>query len=769
MTATPDLATTPPEDRDRRDENLPGRGLLQRLVLRHRRLVLTAAAAMAVLGAVLAGPAFARLSPGGFDDPGSESTRAAETIATRLGAQAPDVLAMYSDRNATVDEPSFESAVRAVEARVRARPQVRDVVGFYDGGDARFVSPDRHHTYLAVQLRAADDSRRRDGFDAIKSDLVARSVTTEIGGDVAVQAEGDAITARDVEHSELISFPVVLLLLVIIFRGAVAAALPLVTGGLAILGALGVTRLFETATAVSTFAINTISLLGLGMAIDYALIVISRYREELAVRQQAGQPLDRSTVQAAVSSTLRTAGRTVLVSGVTVSLSLASLLVFPETFLRSMAFGGMAAVLLAMLASVTALPAVLLMLGYRINALSFGKGHPGRRGDGECRADSNGGWARFARAVMRRPVIAVVGVVAALAALSLPLTRLHLSGFDERILPVDAQARLAQEHLVARFPGLSATPVEILATGGTEAELRAVTGELAAIVGVRGVDLVARRDDTALLVVSHRGSAGSEQARSVVDAIRSLPTPRGVQLSVTGTTAELTDQLDSLGARLPIMLAVMALVTLTLLFFAFGSILLPVKAILVDCLSVAASLGAIVWGFQQGHLQGLLGFTATGTLEPTTLVLVVAVLFGLATDYEVFLLSRVREEWDRCRDSTTAVTRGLQRTGGLITAAALLLGVVTAGFATGDIVISKLVGVGMVVGLAVDALLVRTILVPATMRLFGAAGWWLPRPLAAIYRRFGLHRLPQCVEPHASTALSTTSQRAVDPPRLHDK
>jgi RND superfamily putative drug exporter len=752
MTGPTEVTTPPPRDGDRDSQTVQGHGPLQRLVLGHRHLVLAAAAVLAVLGAVLAGPAFARLAPGGFDDPGSESTRAAEAIATLLGAQAPDVLAMYSDRDATVDDRGFRAAVRAVEAQVAARPQVRGVTGYYDAGDARFVSPDRHHTYLAVQLRAADDSRRRHAFDAIRSDLDARGLTTEIGGDVAVQAEGDAITAHDVERGELISFPIVLLLLAIIFRGLVAAALPLLTGSLAILGALAVTRLFETATAVSTFAVNTISLLGLGMAIDYALIVISRYREELNHRQEDlerhGRSLDRAAVHAAVASTLRTAGRTVVVSGLTVSLSLASLLVFPETFLRSMAYGGMAAVLLAMLASVTALPALLLVLGARINALSFGRR---RAGGGRGGAGStDGGWARFARAVMRRPVVAVAGVVAVLAALSLPLTDLRLNGFDERILPAGAHARVAQQHLEATFPGLSATPVQVLVTGATEPQLRAVTTEIAAIEGVGSVDPAARRGDAALLVVTQPGSAGSQQARSVVNAIRTLPTPPRVRLAVTGTTAELTDQLHSLGARLPVMFAVMALVTLTLLFLAFGSVLLPVKAILVDCLSVAASLGAIVWGFQHGHLQHLLGFTATGDLEPTTLVLVVAVLFGLATDYEVFLLSRVREEWDRRPQNTAAVTRGLQRTGGLITAAALLLGIVTAGFATGDIVISKLVGVGMVVGLAVDALLVRTILVPATMRLFGAASWWLPRPLAALYRRFALHRSPHDADSRAS-------------------
>jgi trehalose monomycolate/heme transporter len=519
-----------------------------------------------------------------------------------------------------------------------------------------------------------------------------------------------------------IALPLVLILLFLIFRGLVAAAVPLLIGGLAVLGALSAIRLIETATMVSTFAINTISLLGLGMAIDYSLIIITRYREEL---RAGGAPRDAAT------ATLTTAGRTVVVSGVTVGLSLACLLVFPEPFLKSMAYGGMAAVLVAMICAVTVLPALLVLLGGRINALRLG-----RRPAAEPRRD--GPWARLAWSVMRRPVAAIVVVVVVLGVLASSLAHLRLGGFDVRVLPDNAESRVASERLSAAFPQLADAPIQVLVTGATAAQVVEVEEELRELSSTRGVAPVTGTDAGTLLLVSYEGSSGSADARGLVADIRGLDTAEGVSLHVTGPPAAAKDQIDSLGARLPLMLALMAAATLVLLFLAFGSVLVPVKAVVVNAMSVAATLGVLVWAFQDGHLAGVLGFTSTGDLEPTTLVLVVALLFGLATDYEVFLLSRVREEWDRENDSGGAVARGLQRTGGLITAAALLLGVVTAGFAAGDIVISKVVGVGMVVGLVIDALLVRVILVPAVMRLLGRSSWWLPRPLRSVHHRFGV-------------------------------
>jgi len=325
-----------------------------------------------------------------------------------------------------------------------------------------------------------------------------------------------------------------------------------------------------------------------------------------------------------------------------------------------------------------------------------------------------------------------------LAVLSIPVLHLRFGGFDERILPADSGPRIAAEALARDFPGLASEPIEVLAEGADADQLAHLAGSLRGLPGVSSATVSAVRAGHALLEVSYHGEPAAASTRALVGEIRGLPAPAGVSVMVTGPPAEAADQLHSLAAGLPWMLLTMALVTLVLLFLAFGSVVLPVKAVVVNVLSVGAAFGVLVWGFQYGHLSGILHFTSTSYLEPTTLVLVLALLFGLATDYEVFLLSRVREEWVRRGDNAAAVAAGLQRTGGLITAAALLLGVVTAGFASGQLVIAKLIGVGMVAGLALDAVLVRTILVPSTMKLLGRLNWWLPAPLAAVYRRLGL-------------------------------
>jgi RND superfamily putative drug exporter len=720
---------------------------IARLVVGRRLAVLLAAGVFVVAGVLWGTSAFGRLAAGGFDDPGSQSTLAAQRISAQLGQHAPDVLVLYSSRSATVGAPAFRAAVKGAESRLRAMPEVAAVTGYYDSSSPRFVSADRHSTYIAVQLRAGDDSQRRTAFDKIKPELPAPGLSAQVGGDVAVQAAGDDVTKRDVARGEMFAFPVVLVLLAVIFGSVVAALMPLLVGIVAILGALTATRVVESFTTVSTFAINTITLLGLGMAIDYALIVINRYREQL---RRGDSPHE------AARRTILTAGRTVVVSGLTVTLSLASMLVFPEVFLHSMALGGMSAVFIAMVASLTVLPAALAVLGHRVNALPVRR-RAVRAGDGADSAAEDGAWARIARAVMRHPVRYASAVVLVLAVLSVPVLHLRFGGFDERVLPADSGPRIAAGALARDFPGLASYPIEVLAEGADDRQLAHLAGTIRALPGVSSATVSAARAGHALLEVSYHGAPAAAPARALVGEIRGLPTPAGVSVLVTGPPAEVADQLHSLAAGLPWMLLTMALVTLVLLFLAFGSVVLPVKAVAVNVLSVGAAFGVLVWGFQYGHLSGILHFTSTPYLEPTTLVLILALLFGLATDYEVFLLSRVREEWARSGDNTAAVAAGLQRTGGLITAAALLLGVVTAGFASGQLVIAKLIGVGMVTGLALDAILVRTILVPSTMKLLGRLNWWLPAPLAAVYRRLGL-READAPAPTGHSAPEATSR-----------
>jgi RND superfamily putative drug exporter len=400
-------------------------------------------------------------------------------------------------------------------------------------------------------------------------------------------------------------------------------------------------------------------------------------------------------------------------------------------FLKSMGYGGMAAVLVAMLAALTVLPALLAVLGPRINALSFR-----RRRTRPAGSVHDGAWARLARSVMRRPALYLIAVVILLGALASPFLRAQFGGFDERVLPVGTPSRTVSERIANEFPGGSSAPISVLVSGA--ASVDEFVARVRALPDVSRADVTANKGESWLVQVSYPGEPGGQTGRDVVERIRALPVPAGTEVLVGGRAAADLDLLDSLGGRLPWMALFVGVVTFLLLFFAFGSLVLPIKAIVMNIVSIGASFGVVVWVFQDGHLAGWLGFTSTGFLEPTNLILMLAILFGLSTDYEVFLLSRVREEWDRTGDNTEAVTAGLQRTGGIITAAALLLIVVIGGFATGGAATIKMLGVGTVVAVAVDAALVRTLLVPATMRLLGRSNWWAPGPLARIYRRYGL-------------------------------
>jgi RND superfamily putative drug exporter len=675
---------------------------------------------------------FGRLSGGGFNDPGSESALVREQAFQAFGPRDPDVLALYSSPTATVTDPAFRDAVTAALDRAKASPQVASVISFYDTGSPDLVSTDRHATYAAIILRPGGGT----GVDRPVEELLPAggAVRTQLGGTRAFERQANAMTTSDIERAELLSTPILLVLLVLIFGSVVAAASPLLIGGVAILGAFIVTRLLSQVTNVSTFAINIITLIGLGLSIDYALFVVSRFRAELAA---TGRPGDRQSIVEAVGRTMATAGRTVAVSGVTVTLALASLLLFRQGFLRSMAYGGMSAVAIAMLASLTVLPAWLAVLGPWVNAWRvplprLRRARAADRGD----ADRIGaGWARLAHSVMRRPWLYLAGTLAVLVVLALPVTRIQFGGIDVRVLPASADSRAVADRLDAQFPHHNRYPIQVLATGVDRDGAAALASRLSGVPGVTAVAPVATAGDQALYTVDFRGDPAGDGPRRIVRDIRALPQPANVHIGVTGYTADLVDQLRGLGARLPWMVLFVVAVTLVLLFAAFGSVVLPVKAVLMNIVSLGAAFGAVVFIFQQGHFASWLGHSATGFIEPTDPILMVAVLFGLSTDYEVFLLSRVREEWVAGADNATAVATGLQRTGRIITSAALLLIVVIIGFATGRTGFVKLIGVGMIVAIVVDATLVRALLVPATMRLLGNWNWWAPGPLRRLHNR----------------------------------
>ncbi len=719
---------------------------LGHLTYTRRRWVLAVAGVFVLVAIGWGTSVFSRLVGGGFNDPGAESTRAATVADQTFGRDAVDVVVIYSSPTLTVDDPAFRSAVTST---LTALPKA-DVAAVFTADQAPgMVSADRHSTYVAIRLTGHNDSQRQDAYDAIKSQLAAPGLHTLRGGAVAINEAINKQVTADIGKAEGISTPILILLLVLVFGGLAAASLPLAIGGLAILGAFTALRVISIFTDVSVFAINIVTMLGLGLAIDYGLFIVSRFREELALRGGG-----RDEVQAAVVATMRTAGRTVLFSGLTVALALSALLLFDLPFLRSMGYGGVAAVLVAMTAALTVLPALLSVLGPRVNALRVRVPRFGRRSrpvlHGPTGASSSpeavpqhGVWYRIATSVMRRPVAYVVGITVVLLAMGLPFFGVRWGSPDHRALPVGAEARVAGEVLSSTFPQSSTSPITAIVTlhrpaAAASADLAAYTARLEKVPGVTGAEVTGAVGDHARIEMTYTPDPASTDGRALVAAVRAVPDPTGAQVLVGGFSATNADTLSAIGRTLPWATLWIVGGMLVLLFLAFGSVVLPFKAVLMNMLSLSASFGAVVWVFQDGHLSGLLGFTSVGSVEATQPVLMFAIAFGLAMDYEVFLLSRVREEWDRTHDNTRAVALGLERTGRIITSAAALLIVVIGAFATSGVTFIKMIGVGVAVAILVDATIVRALLVPATMRLLGRVNWWAPAPLARFYARFGL-------------------------------
>jgi trehalose monomycolate/heme transporter len=699
-----------------------GRAIYRRRLL---TLVLTliALAAAAAWGTGVFG---SLQSSGGFTPPNSESQRASNLAAGAFGRNDADVVVLYRSPTMTVADPAYRAAVaRSLAALPHGR--VTAAQTYWSTGSAGFVSANRHETYAVLQLAGSSDEARTTSYDAIKADLTAPGLRTLVGGSVPTFESVNNEVKADIGRAEAFSMPVLLILLLLIFGSLTSALLPLAVGGTAIIGSFAVLRLLSLGTAVSTYSINITTILGVGLGIDYGLFMVSRFREEL--RRQP-------TVEAAVARTVATAGRTVAVSGITVAVALSSLMLFPEVFLRSMGYGGVATVLVDMIAALTLLPALLALLGHRVNSLRV------RLLARETAIHDHGGaWRRIAGSVMRRPVIYAVVIVAALLALGTPFLSVKWGGTDATVLSASSQPHQVADVLNRNFPG---NPIEavvrlpgLVSAPAQRAALAAYTSRLDRVPGVAGAQLTAARGDVARIDMRYAPEAYSAQARAIVQRVRAVSGPAGATVLVGGVTAGLVDELASMGQTLPWMALVMVLATFVLLFLAFGSVVLPVKAIVMNVLSLAAAFGAVVWIFQDGHLSGLLNFTPS-SIDPAMPILMLAIVFGLSMDYEVFLLSRIRERYDLTSDNTAAVADGLQRTGGIITSAALLLIIVVAAFSASSIVFIKLLGVGMVIALVVDASVVRVLLVPATMRLLGRANWWAPRPLRRLYARYGI-------------------------------
>lgn len=692
-----------------------------------RALAILLAGLALVIGAGAYGfGVFDHLAQGGFDDPDSQSARELTLERETFGNRTVDAVAIYSSDELTAQSPEFRAEV---ERTIDQIPEgtTSAVVSPYDAHNPGLVSHDQHSVQVQISLKGDSQDALLDNWDEVEPALESHQLDTDIAGSFAVYGDVNDITSDDLERAELVSLPVVILLALLIFGSLVAASMPALVGALAVVGSLAVVRLLTTVTDVSVFSVNVISLLGMGLAIDYALFVISRFREELS-RLTMDDP-DATTK--AIRATMVTAGRTVLFSGLTVAAAMSSLLVFPQNFLRSMGYGGMSAVVIAMLAALTVLPATLRLLGRRIDAGRM----PWRRHRPVAVDSDHGWWARLAHGVMRRPVIVVVVVSAALLAIASPFLGAKWGSVDYRVLPEDASAHVAADKLNSEF-GPEQSTANLLLRGVGRADVTSYTREVEAVDGIIAVQPVATEGDTALLRAFWDGNSQSQGSQEIVRDLREVEPPEGDVL-VGGLTADTVDLITSVGDHLPWMGLIVLGVMLLLLFLAFGSLVLPLKAVAMNAVSITASFGVVTWIFQQGHLSDLLGFESTGYLDSTNPILMLAILFGLSMDYEVFLLSRVREQWDRTHDNDLAVATGVQKTGRIITSAALLLAVVIGAFGLSGIVFMKMIGIGMLVALTIDATVVRAVLVPATMKLLGSWNWWAPRPMRRWWQRYG--------------------------------
>ena len=726
-----------------------GSHLLTRLgffIVRRRKLVLSFTAMFLIVASVFGTGAFGVLKTEGFDDPSSESVKAGELLEENFGGGEPNVVLVLRTEGQNVDNADLVLQGQALTDRLASVQGVDQVLSYWSSGNAPSLRGANGDTALILAQLDGDEEFVDQQLTLIREQFTGTQGSFELllGGSDAVFADIGSSIETDLLRAELIAIPLTLILLLFVFRSLVAALLPLFVGVIAIFGTLLSLFVIGSITDVSIYAINLTTALGLGLSIDYSLFVVSRFREEL----QSGRSIEESVVRS-----IETAGKTILISALTVAASLSALLVFPLYFLRSFAYAGIAVVLLALAGSILALPALLATLGYRVNALRIGT----RRIE---RAESDGAWHRIATLVMRRPIpIATAGIIV-LVLLGIPFLHANFGIPDDRVLPTSAQSRQASEILRAEFSGNSAEGFGVVLTGSGAERLDEISEIATEISSLNGVDRVesasgtfaggmfqtANESDSRFLPKNENSITwmsvipdfpiASPQGEKLVEEIRNLNLP--VDAAVTGQAAGLVDSKAAIRQSLPWALTIIVVATFSLLFLMAGSLLVPLKALVLNFLSLTATFGAMVWIFQDGNLSDFLGFTATGTIDISMPILMFCIAFGLSMDYEVFLLSRIKEEYDRVGDNESSVALGLERTGRIITAAALLLSITFFAFGTSEVSFIKMFGIGLGLAVLMDATIVRAFLVPAFMKLAGNANWWAPRPLRRFHDRFGL-------------------------------
>ncbi|MDH6680753.1 putative membrane protein YdfJ with MMPL/SSD domain [Rhodococcus sp. LBL1] len=702
------------------------------LVYRARFTVLAVmVAALLALGAYGSGLG-AHLSQSGLDDPGSESVAAARLADGTFGRDSTgDVVAMYTaPAGKTVDDPAFAAKVSdSLQHLVQEHPdQVAKVnASYFAVADAPRVAAlatkDKTHAIASIALEGDNDTAITNNFRAVRDAFAIDGVEVQLAGMQPVASAINDTIASDIHRMELLAIPAVAVLLFFVFGGVVAAALPLIVGGLTIVGATGIVRVITHVTEVNSFVESVVSLIGLGLAIDYGLFVVSRFREELG---------DGYDTRAAIRRTVMTAGRTVLFSATMITASLGGLLLFPQGFLKSMAYGSIATVLLAAFTSVTVLPAILSILGRRIDM--FGLERFGQiRSTEEIESSV---WGRLTRWVMRNPLKVTIPIVVGLLLLMIPMTGIKFGGINEEYLPTDNPTRVAQEQFDELFPGNRTSPVKLVVTGAQGAEVGQIIKSANGAPGlVEKFSITGPAKDG--VQVLKAGLVDGNDSAPTIDYLRSMDTPVGAQVLVGGTPAIEQDSISALLDNLPLMVFTVVALTTLLMFLAFGSLVLPIKAVLMSALGLGATLGILTWIFIDGLGAGVLNFTP-GPITSPMLVLIVAIIYGLSIDYEVFLLSRMVEARSQGASTPEAIRIGTAHTGRIITAAALILIVVTGAFGFSDLVMMKYIAYGMIAALIIDATLIRMFLVPAVMTLLGDDCWWAPAWMKRIQRKIGL-------------------------------
>lgn len=738
---------------------------LGRFAVRRRWQILAFYIALVPLAAWLGQPVMGMLRTGGFEDFGAESWQVREALVNEIGTGVADIIALYENKSGNVDDVEMLTALLGVIETIEKDKDVVRVISYYTTGAEGLVSKDRSKTMVIVNL-SGDDQHKKEVFERLEAKFAAEGYPVRFTGFVPVNNALYRTVENDLTRAELLAFPITAILLLLIFGSVVSSAMPLVLGVLAVSFAFLAMRVLLIFTDLSIFAANVVTVLGLGLAIDYSLFLVSRYREELP----------RLGPDEAVVKMVATTGRAVAFSGVTVAASLCGLFVFPQMYLRSIALGGVAVTLGAVILGLTLLPALLAIVGARIDAfkLPFSFSAPPKDED-------HGFWHAVAFGVMKRPVLVAVAVTVPLLVLGTPFLRLDPSIPDHKILPREDASRQAMEivddefiahqvsphDVIVRVPGDplarenleklfdieqrmraidSVVEVQGVFAGVALAGKERVLTELAKPRAQRdpnvnaGIDMFTRGSVIRFAVIA-KEEFNRPSSLAQVAKLRALEPPAGFSIQVGGVAAILLDLQTGIRERVPLMVLLVAIVMFVVLFLVFGSVTLPLKAMVMNSLSLTASFGAIVWIFQDGRFADILDYTPLGISDATQPLLMFAVVFGLSMDYEVLLLTRVREEYLRTGDNALSVARGLARTGRLITSAAAILVVVIGAFATSDILFMKTLGVGMGLAIAIDATIIRALLVPAAMRMMGKWNWWAPAPLAKLWKKIGLSDL----------------------------